>query len=254
MQSTSRLLRQAALAAKIGIGFTIAICALACGSSGNPGPGSPSYKTGALGNGGFTFRCDDSVACDRWSNSAEKFPTKVAAGSTFELNFFLKDESTGVIRIQIDQPPESRGIRLEGVKAFADKDPNGKFAVTKAGVATFMARDGKGWVVDYTTIQVFQPDGLVVYDASYRGNTPPRVQSVNLRKADRRSYRAVGEIGKEPLAGSFNVDWKSNDPSIVDIETTTGGTATIIAKGVGQTKLIAEGGAAHEEISVEVTQ
>src|SRR5688572_25643976 len=254
MQSTNkRLLQRAAIAAKLAVGATIAVCALACSGSGNPGPGSPSYKTGQLGNGGFTFRCDDSVACDRWSNSADKFPSKVATGSSFELNFFLRNDN-GTINIRIDEKPESRGVRIEPVKSHSDKDLNGKFAVTKAGVATFMARDEKGWLVDYITIEVAKPTGLVVYDASYKGSSPPRVQSLNLKTQDRRSYRAVGEIGKEPLAGSFNVEWAPVDDTIVDVETTTGGTVTIIAKAVGKTELVATGAGAEQRIPVEVTQ
>jgi len=239
-------------ALKLGIGGAMAIAALAC-NGGNPGPGSPSYKTGALGNGGFTFRCDDSVACDRWSNSAQNFPTKVASGSSFELNFFAKNEN-GVIQVNVNERPEPRGYHIEGVQSHVGKDANGKFAVTKPGVATIMARDGKGWVVDYVTFQVFAPNGLVVYDSAYKGNTPPRVQSINMKKSERKSYRAVGEINKQPLAGAFTVEWKSEQPSIVDIETISEGTATIIAKAPGTTKLVAEAAGTKEEISVEVTQ
>ena len=245
MQSIKRL-------TKLFVGATIAVCALAC-SSGNPGPGCPSFKAGALGNGGFTFRCDDSVACDRWSNSAQNFPTKVAAGSSFELNFFAKNEN-GTIEIKINEAPDHRGYHIEGVQSHVGKDANGKFAVTKPGIATFMARDGKGWIVDYVTMQVFQPDGLVVYESSYKGSTPPRVQSINLTKSQRKSFRAVGEINKQPLAGAFTVDWSSADPAIVDIETISEGTATIIAKGPGTTKLIAEAAGTKEEIAVEVAQ
>ena len=235
---------------------TAIVATAGCSFNGNPGAGSPASKSGELGNGTFTFRCDDSVACDRWNNVATNFPTEVAADSHFELNFFHKNESTGIIDIRINEPPENRGLRIDPVAPYAKKDSTGKFEVAKSGVATFAARDGRGWIVDYVHVDVVKPDGLVVYDADFSNtkDDPPRIASINLGAGDRRSYRTVAEHEKRALAGAILVDWTSLDENVVAIESYAGGKVTIIAKGPGKTRIQAVGAGATEEIDVEVAQ
>src|SRR5690242_15742995 len=91
----------------------IACVAFGAGCTGgerNPSPSSQSVQKGLLGNGGFTFRCDDSVACDRWNN-ADTFPEAVALGSNFDLQFYLLDGTRGYSYLK----DAERGTTIEPV-------------------------------------------------------------------------------------------------------------------------------------------
>src|SRR5256885_9680033 len=131
-----------------------------CNAKGDLLSGTPPAKRGALGNGDFTFRCDDSVACDRWSNNAATFPDRVASGATFDLNYSLKTEGIS-LEIHVNETPEARGYRLEPVPPFASKRSAGVAAV-KPRDPTVLVRDGKGWVVDHLPIPIRKPHGFCV--------------------------------------------------------------------------------------------
>lgn len=231
----------------IRVSAVIAVAALAAGCSGigNPSSSSPSVKKGELGNGGFTFQCDDSVACDRWNN-ADEFPDQIASGSTFELQFFLRDDSN--LFNWLDDA--ERGTTIEPVGKFINRGASG-FAGVHPGIATLSARDSKGWLVDYITVQVVQPSALVVYDADYTGDDPERIVSLTLEEGDQRSFRTVAQHAGQNLAGSIPVEWTSDDPSLVAVEGYTKGKVSIAAKGAGSTKLTAKG--AKLEVIIDVT-
>lgn len=225
---------------------------VACSSAGISN--TPQAQRGDLGNGDFTFLCDDSVACERWSGNAAVFPERVASGSTFELNYFLKNDE-GTVQIKINETPESRGYRLEGVGQRASKTTTGLTA-TKPGRATFVVRDAKGWVVDYTSIQIVKPQGLIIYDSEFRSNTdsPPHITKVdmNMTTATRKSFRVVAEYEAEPVAGAIPVKWTSSNPAVVDIEGYSRGKVTVVARGVGTATIKADGAGLNSEIPVEV--
>lgn len=234
----------------------VAAGAVGCSGVGGPAKGSPPTQRGDLGNGDFTFRCDDSVACERWSNSAQVFPDRVAQGANFELNYFLYREGT-TIEIHINEDPEPLGYRMETVgNTYATKGSGGSLQAKAPGRATFVVRDGKGWVVDFTTIEIVKPEGLIVYDSEFNSTTetPRAVKDVelSLSNENRKSFRVVARYQAEPVAGAIPVQWTSSDPSVVDIESYARGKVTIQAKKEGTATLRATGSDITEEVSVEV--
>lgn len=232
----------------------LAACAMtfAAGCSGgerNPSPSSTSVQKGQLGNGGFTFRCDDSVACDRWNN-AGNFPDAVALGSTFEMQFYLLDGTRGYSYLK----EAERGTTTESVGKYINRGASG-FAAVEPGIATIAARDSKGWLVDYITVRIRKPDSLIIYDSEYKGEDPTRIQRVSIaEKGDRKSFRVVAQAGVEALAGMVMVEWSSEDDSIVAVEGYSKGKVTIIATGQpGQsTKLHAKGASLEQELPVTI--
>jgi hypothetical protein len=221
---------------------------MACtGGERNPSPSSTSVQKGQLGNGGFTFRCDDSVACDRWNN-ADNFPDAVALGSTFEMQFYLLDGTRGYSYLK----DAERGTTVEPVGKFIGLGASG-FAAVAPGVATIAARDQKGWLVDYITVRIRKPDSLIVYDSEYKGEDPTRIQRITIpAKGDQKSFRVVAQAGVEALAGMVTVEWSSDDENVVAVEGYSKGKVTIVATGTGTTKLHAKGASLEQELPVTV--
>lgn len=239
-------------AIRVGLLPALVLAALAmatgCAGVGNPSPSSPSVKTGTLGNGGFTFKCDDSVACDRYHN-ADTFPSSIAEGSTFDLQFFLRADSHGYDYLKNAEA----GTTIEPVGKYVNQGASG-FAAVEAGIATVTARDNKGWIVDYITVNIVKPAGLVVYDASYTGDDPPRIASIQLDPGESRSFRTVAKgADQQVLAGLVTVEWTSDDKNVVDVESYSKGKVTIVAKASGVAHLVAKGAALEQTIDVTVT-
>lgn len=223
-----------------------AVAAVGCTGVGHPSASSPSVKKGELGNGGFTFKCDDSVACDRYNN-ADLFPTDIALGSTFELDFLLRQDSNGFTYLK----DAERGTTIEPVGKYVNRGASG-FAAVEPGIATLSARDQKGWLVDYITVRIAKPDSLIVYDSEYKGTNPERLVSIEMDADERRSFRTVAQQGLKPLAGSVTVEWTSADTNVVAIEGYSRGKVTIVAKAEGSTTLKAKGGGLEQKLEVRV--
>jgi hypothetical protein len=207
-------------------------------------------QKGQLGNGGFTFRCDDSVACDRWNN-ADSFPDAVALGSTFEMQFYLLEGTRGFSYLK----DAERGTTVESVGKYINRGASG-FAAVAPGIASIAARDQKGWIVDYITVRIRKPDSLIVYDSEYKGDDPTRIQRITLsEKGERKSYRVVAQAGVEALAGMVTVEWSSENEDIVAVEGYSKGKVTIVATGAsGTTNLRAKGASLEQVLPVSVAE
>jgi hypothetical protein len=241
---------------RVVVGAALAV-AIAAGCSGitHPSPSSPSFKKGVLGNGGFTFKCDDTVACDRYNN-ADEFPADIAQGSTFELEFLLRADSGSFTYLKSAE----RGTTVEPVGKWINRGVSGSqgeaFAAVEAGIATISARDSKGWLVDYITVRVKKPDRLVVYDAAYKGSDPTKLVSVAMDTGETRSFRTVAFQGiATPLAGTLAVEWTSSDQDVVAIEGYTRGKVNILARkgSTAPVTLTAKGGGLVATVEVTVT-
>jgi len=226
----------------------VLLAAVGVGCS-DPAPGDPAYRQGELGNGGFLFACDDSVACDRWStNNASDFPKRIATGSVFNLRFVAREDQGG---FDLDGP-ETDGVTLQALEPFVGRGPEG-FAALRPGYGTVMAKRANGAVVDYATLTIVQPNALVVYPAGYRGTTPERIETITIKVGETRAYRVVAEdANREAIAGSIRMAWSSAAPERLTV-LYTNRVATVTAKGVGKTTLKAEGAALVRDIDVEVT-
>jgi hypothetical protein len=256
-----RLARAAVVTASV---FAAAGCVSVGG--GNPKAGSETVKTGELGNGAFSFRCDDSVACEQYNtywltpseatslgsttgSNAARFPSAVAQGSNFEFGFYLADKSS--TRLKTAEP----GTTIETVGKYITRGPEG-FAGIEAGYTTITARDSKGWVIDYAVVRVSKPESLTIYDGEYAGKEKPvTITELRMDLDGRKTLRTVAQDkGLQPLAGTFNMEWTSSAPSVVKIDGYIKGKVTLVAAGVGKATLTAKGAGLTQNVEVEVVE
>lgn len=234
----------------LGCSAVLSLFALA-GCTSNPPAGSSAYKEGKLGNGSFLFKCDDAVACDRWStDDAKDFPTHIAAGSNFHLRFVADGQEGTTLNIK---GRRYDGITLAPVGPYVSSGPDG-FAAVNAGYGTVYARDSNGAVIDYVTLRIVKPNDLVVYQAEYKGVDPPPVANIEMTVGQRQAFRTFGRYNQQAIAGSIPVQWKSADSNIVDVESYSRGVVTLLPKAAGKTKLTAVGAGLSKELDVEVKE
>lgn len=227
----------AAQAAALGLAVALG----GCQSIGSPGPGSPSYREGQLGNGGFAFECDDSVACDRFTNTAKTFPDAIALGSTFRVRYIPKDADV-------------KGVTVGSVgSTFVTHAATGGLAATKAGYATITAVNGTGSLVEFVTVPVRAPDALVVYDAAYKGTSPSRITSLTLAVGAGKSLRALARAKQADLAGTLAYEWTASASDVVDVRAEASGKVTLTGLVPGKARVSVVGGTFTQELDVEVT-
>lgn len=234
------------LASWVSVGVMLGVAA--CND--NPSAGSTAYQEGKLGNGSFLFRCDDSVACDRWStNDAKDFPKKIATGATFDLRFVADGEEGSSLSVK---GKRYDGVTLAPVAPYVSRGPSG-FVSVKPGFGTVMVRDARGVVIDYAVLTFIKPDALVVYAAEYKGESPTPVDTFTIAHVgDRRALRTVAQHQREAIAGSLNVKWESSDEATAQVESYNGGVVTIVGKKAGTARLTAFAGALEKTVDVEV--
>ena len=206
----------------------------------NSVPTGASVAPGQLGNGGFAFECDDSVACDRYSHTAKTFPDAVALGSTFRVRYVAKGSSDAT-SVTVGSVGDWFTPALRGLSA------------QKKGWGTFVARDNAGKILDFVTVPVVSADQIVVYDAAYVGDTPTRVTSVKLGVGDTKSFRALARRGTDDLAGMLAYDWSAPATGVVQIDAQASGKVAITGIGAGTTRVTVEGASYKQTLDVEVT-
>ena len=235
-----------------GVVLALAVAMLA-GCNGDPAHGNPAYKAGVLGNGDFLFACDDGVACLPYSGDAKLFPKAIATGATFNVRFVAKDQEGNVITID---GKKYEGITSDAIAPYVSNTPDG-FAAEEPGFGTIIVHDSRGYVVDYVMLTIVKPDDLVVYAADYNATSsarPPQVVSATLPVNGTASYRVVSSFGGNTIAGSIPVDWSSESPDIVAVETFSDHVVNVRAKKAGTAKLtVSGGGPLAKTISIEVT-
>ncbi len=233
-------------ASRLVVAFAVAILAAGCSSS----AATSGYKAGEFGNGGFYFSCDDAMSCAPYSNDAAKFPKAVSLGSTFQVRFVAATSSDSTVRFNERAP--DRGVTINAVGSeYVSRGPDG-FLALKAGHATLAARDAANQIIDYVIIRVAKPDALFVYPADETKAGQRSIDKLDLVIGGESHVRAFAKAKNEVLAGSLRIEWISADPTIADVELTADGTAAILAKKVGTTKITATGGTFSDVVDVEV--
>lgn len=206
-------------------------------------------KAGELGNGGFTFSCDDGAACAPYSHEATTFPSAVSLSSTFDVNFQPRSTSS-------DEPKPQGGITLSSVgDDFFTRGPQG-FVAQREGYGTIAAFDSAGKLVDYTVIEIIKPDVLTIYDAERESSDdadPPSLDVIELREGESRSFRVLprNDAGV-PLAGKVGVKW-SSPSSVATVQPGSSGRYSVYGNAAGATVVAIDGAALHREIKVLVT-
>jgi hypothetical protein len=209
-------------------------------------------KPGELGNGGFFFSCADAVSCAPYSNDAAKFPSAISLGSSFDVRFVPKSNTSGT-NIRFSEGAPNRGITVSSVgEDYVSRGPAG-FVALKSGYATLASRDASGQLVDYVVVRVAKPDTLLVYPADGTSSTPAPVSTVALANGERRPFRAFAQAQKQDLAGSLQIEWTSSNPSVVYVESVNDGTASVVARSAGKASLVATGGTFVQSVPVVVS-
>lgn len=243
---------------KLGAGLVLAMVAAMAGCTpSGPNENSAAYVAGKLGNGGFTFKCDESVTCDGY-NDAKTFPTGVAAGSTFSMRYLAKNyvngnvNNDGVINVSGDSDP-SVGVTLKSVGGFlAPKGAGGQFSAEREGFATVVAMDGSGVVQDFVSVHVQKPDGIAVAETS---SPNINLTTLTLKVGESKTVRAVGQKDHVNLAGALNYDWTADNNDIATVVQTTGrGEATVTGNKAGDVNYTLAGGGFSQTFKVTVSQ
>jgi hypothetical protein len=235
------------------LALALGATAFGTGCSAAPGTTDPSYAPGELGNGGFVFSCDDSVACDKYSGTADKFPKdNISVGSRFNVRFLPKG---AVVGIAPTDPSKGQTLGTVG-DDYLTTAPGGAFSAQKAGFASLVARSADGRLVDFITVEIQKPDSLVVYDTDSGSSDSDLVEldSITLKVGESKSIRALARAHGRDLAGALRYDWTAVDASVVGIGSATDTRATIVGKQAGTTSLMIEGGSFQQTVKVEVTQ
>jgi hypothetical protein len=231
----------------IGRIFAATVLVVGAGACADMAPSSPSYKPGELGNGGFQFTCDDSVACNKF-NAAQEFPNTVAQGASFTVRYVPRDATQ-------TKPGSNAGITTSPVgTTFLSTGPDGLVGV-RAGVGTITARNAQGSLVEFTAIKIERPDAIVVYDGEYTGTTTPvTIDKVTLKVNEVKTLRALARRTGHDLAGLLTYEWSTDTSSVVKVDTVTNGKVTLVGKSAGSAKIIVKGGSFEQDVPVEVSQ
>jgi len=201
------------------------------------------YASGELGNGGFYFDCSDAVTCKNYSEGPSTFPSAVALSSTFDVRYH---------QVRRDGVNVEGNVVVSTIGTGISRGPSG-FTAVQRGYYTLAARDSHGQIVDYITVHVQKPDGLVVYaDEGASNRSPDRIEKVTLEMGKRGSFRAFARAKQETLAGMLAVEWRSSDPSVFEVVEVVAGKAVLAAKGAGTATLYTAGGTFEQSIQVEV--
>jgi hypothetical protein len=217
-----------------------ALAALA-GCQSNGVPTGAQVATGQLGNGGFAFDCDDSVACDRYTNAAKSFPDAIALSSTFTIRYVPKSGGS------------STGVTVGAVgETFIAPGVNGLTAL-HTGYGTIVARNASGAVVEFASVPIYKPESLVIYDAAYTGTSPVPITSVTLHVGEVRNLRALARAHTFDLAGTLQYEWTSPSDGVLTLNQEATGKVTLSGATVGTTHLTVAGGTFEQDLSVQVT-
>jgi hypothetical protein len=224
-----------------------------CSDEDNPLYRDGSFRTGGLGNGAFLFVCGDGAGCDRSASattSSADFPHTVASGATFDVRYVPNGEEGGTLR---SAGSKYVGVTGEALAPFLQNTERG-FVALRPGQGTIVVRDHRSVIIDYFTMSIATPTGLVAYRADLPPETnPPVVDRLVMSKDDRRSLRSVPMMNYQPLAGSIPVEWRTDNPAVLLVESVTGGIVNVVGKGIGPTRLRGEVvGGATVAIDVQV--
>ena len=224
--------------------------AMLAGCAVNPEPelNSAAPKEGSLGNGDFYFTCDDSVSCGSWyHNVSTVFPKAVAEGSVFHIQYQLHS-----LGITLSDNVPGQGYTLSTVgNAYLSVGTDG-FTGVNAGIGTVWVKDPAGHAVDFTTITIAKPDGIVIYDGTE--TTDFTDKPFTIAKGELAEYRTVAQQKQENLAGVFQTEFTAADPSIVEVVGRTNGTTTLRGASAGKTTVTVAGAGLTKQIEVEVTE
>lgn len=195
-------------------------------------PDYPAVGNGEIANGTFTYECvsDADAFCATPRKSDALVPAAIALGTTFRLSFVS---------------PDGQAVPLDLLGTTqVTLAPDGTIHADKPGYASVFARDPNGEVEDYFHLRVVTPAALQVI-----GVDP----STTLQPGDARSIYAQPLDGSgDLLAGTGTYDWETSAPTIVSVETSALGFASLRAgqPGLARIRVIFNGATTTVDILV----
>lgn len=212
--------------------------------------------TGELGHGTFRWDCVD--GSDPTCGTGV-FPTAVALGSRFDLEFFKGDEL----------PSELGSVTLESVSPGRLAMEDGDFVATRPGDVSVVAM-ADGFAIDFISLQILPVDDLELGQPSSSEPGPcddvdhdgvcdgtggvVRDPAVDLVAGEVITVRARAMHRWEDLAGALPYTWETLTPSVISIGQSSGRSADIIVHGPGTARLVVRAGGYEEVFELQARE
>jgi hypothetical protein len=208
---------------------------------------SPAIQTGELGNGTFAYPCDSStLSCDA-DNHAQPFPTAVASGAKFRVDFQRPGNKANIDTL------------LPISKQIIDIAPDGLFTANRTGWGGFVAKNPGGDLVDFSEVRIVKASEVWLNAHSDDGFTPDQndftTLTITLGGVSQSTFALRANLHsstKELLSGEVDFEWKVSDPTIFSITNQKGHTATITGLKAGTATLTVSGAGVSKTANVEV--
>lgn len=177
-------------------------CTDSCGSHTDPG------VIGELGNGRFHYTCGgpSDPACETSTSDVEYFPTCIALGGAFELDYELLDASA----LESDELTPVLYIESINARFFDGTSP---FRALRVGRAAFVVREGER-VLDLLHLDIVEPDAM---DIVAREPATPTA-ALELPAGDTEVLRVFPRSSTcTQLGGAIPIEAESSDLAIVSV-------------------------------------
>lgn len=194
-----------------------------CTSMGSPDGSKP----GDLGNGAFTYKCldpSDPTCPEGGDTTAADFPTAVAVGGRFGIDYFPKDSSQQI------------NARVFPVSKKYFGGTGDQFTAISAGSGGIVARAADtGDVLDYLPVKILDISRLSLIDLG--ANVPAADVSVKIGRQMTYRVRAQGST-QQTLAGAIDYQWTVTDATVLTLDQgNPTSEMTITAKAAGTAQL-----------------
>jgi hypothetical protein len=204
-------------------------------------------QTGELGNGTFSYPCDSSTLnCDATGHAAV-FPTAIASGAKFRVEFQRLNAKANIESLV----PVS--------KVIIDVAPDGYFTANRTGWGGYAAVNPGGQLVDFSEVRIVKASELWLNahsgDPLVSDSNDFQTLSVSLGTIQSATYTLTANLHsstKELLSGEVTFDWKVTDPTVLSITNITGHSATLTGLKAGTTTLTVAGAGVSKSASVQV--
>lgn len=208
---------------------------------------SAATQTGELGNGTFAYPCDSStLTCDA-DNHAQPFPTAVASGAKFRVDFQRPGNKANIDTL------------LPISKQIIDIAPDGLFTANRSGWGGFVAKNPGGQIVDFSEIRIVKASEVWLNAHSDDGFTQDQndftTLTISLGGVSQATFRLTANLHsstKELLSGEVDFEWKVTDPTVFSITNQKGHNSTITGLKAGTTTLTVSGAGVTKTTSVQV--
>ncbi len=208
---------------------------------------SAANQTGELGNGTFSFPCDSSTLNCDVDNHAQPFPTAVASGAKFRVDFQRPGNKANIDTL------------LPISKQIIDIAPDGLFTANRSGWGGFVAKNPGGQIVDFSEVRIVKASEVWLNAHSDDPLTTDQndftTLTITLGGVSQATYNLRANLHsstKEVLSGEVDFEWKVTDPTVFSITNQKGHNSTITGLKAGTSMLTVSGAGVTKTASVQV--